>query len=187
MRRVKSGVAGLMFGGWLAACGGGQPEAAAPNASNAPGPTAAITLEKAPESGQVDKVGQLDGAKPDGANDYAFLVSADGAIKAVFLVTVDETGRANGRYQADTLIGDQEVPKEVSTKWGKNTAGLAVAENGTVLNAPDGSIPPLAAGPHKLTLYISSAPLLTPGTKLRVHVQRPDGSVDSGATLVLAP
>lgn len=66
-----------------------------------PAPFKAITLEKASDSGQVDKVGETDGAlKPDGVNDFAFALSTDGPVKALFLVAVDANGRSNGRYQA---------------------------------------------------------------------------------------
>ena len=74
-------------------------------------------------------------------NDLAFALSTDGPIKAILLVAVDGTGRSSGRYQADTLIGDQEVPKEVAIRWGANTAGLGVAERGALVNTPDGAIP----------------------------------------------
>ena len=177
-------LAGLVVASLAFACGG-QPEPVTPAAS-APAPFKAITLEKAPDSGQVDKVGEKDGAlKPDGVNDLAFALSTDGPIKAILLVAVDGTGRSSGRYQADTLIGDQEVPKEVAIRWGANTAGLGVAERGALVNTPDGAIPALPDGPHSLVLYIAQAKVLTPGTRLRAFVLRPDGTVDAGATVTL--
>lgn len=169
---------------FLIGCGGAPAESTPPPAT--PAPFKAITLEKAPDSGQVDKVGETDGAlKSDGVNDLAFALSTDGPVKAIFLVAVDANGRSNGRYQADTLIGDEEVPKDVAIKWGANTAGLGVSEHGNLVNTPDGSIPALPPGPHSIVLYIAPAKVLTPGTRLRVFVQRTDGTVDAGATIAL--
>src|SRR5471030_2971772 len=96
---------------FLVACGGEPPLPPATPAA----PVANIKITKAPDSGKVDRVGAADGAlKPDGINDHSFAVEADGPIKAIFLVAVDEAGTSNGRYQADTLVGDEEVPKAVA-------------------------------------------------------------------------
>ena len=53
----------LLAGVLLIACGGGAAEPVTP----AGVPTTGATLEKSPDSGQVDRVGAADGAlKPDG-------------------------------------------------------------------------------------------------------------------------
>jgi len=167
----------------LLACGTPAPPTTPADPAN---PATRLTLALAPDSSKVDRIGALDGAiKPDGVNDYAFAVGFDGAIKAIFLAAVDETGKSNGRYQADTLIGDQEVPKEVSVKWGGGTAGLAVFENDKLLNEPSGALRPIGEGAHRLVLYIAMVPQLTPGTRLRVFIQRPDGVVAAGDIVTL--
>lgn len=68
---------------------------------------------------------------------------------------------------------------------GPNTTGLGVAEHDALANTPDGAIPALGPGSHALTLYIAPSATLTPGTKLRVYVQRPDGQIDAGPTVAV--
>jgi hypothetical protein len=171
---------------FLGACGGeaaAVPPATAASAAAVTGTTFA-TLEKSPDSGTVDRVGPDDGAlRPDGVKDVSFVTQVDGPIAAVFLVSVDEQGGPNGQYQADTLVGDVTGPTEIGAKPGSGTSGLGVAEGDKMLNAKDGSLPALGAGPHRLTLYVAASATLKPGTKLRVYLQRPDKSLISGATL----
>ncbi len=168
----------------LVACGSAPAVSAEAPAPRPTGAAAIVTLQRSADSGQVDRVGAVDGAlAPDGVKDLAFAVEAEGPIASLFLVAVDDSGRSNGVFQADTLVGDAEVPKSVAMKWGSGTAGLGVAEGGKLLNAPDGSLAPIGPGHHELVLYISQAAALKAGTKLRVFVQRPDRTVVAGNTL----
>ncbi len=164
----------------LVACGGSQ--APAPQAAPVT-PEAAFTLEKSADSAQVDRVGPGDGAGPDGTNDLGFVATLDGPVAAIFLVAVDAGGKPDGSFQADTLVGSTEVPAELGAKPGSGTSGLGVLEGDKVVNAKDGSLEPLGAGPHRLTLYVAPSPAITAGTKLRVYLQRPDKSLVSGPTV----
>jgi hypothetical protein len=159
----------------------GSPTATPSSGSAASG--SAPTLEKSPDSGQVDRVGPSDGALgPDGTNDLAFVAQADGPISAIFLVGVDDGGKPTGTFQADTLVGATESPPELGAKPGNGTSGLGVVESDKMLNAKDGSLEELGAGPHRFTLYIAPSPAVA-GTKLRVYLQRPDKSLVAGGTV----
>ena len=167
---------GLSFSS-LVACGGGAP-AAAPTATNA------ATLEKSPDSGQVDRVGPGDGAlKPDGVKDLAFVTQVEGPIAALFLVSVDEQGKPTGQFHADTLTGQDEGPRLLGSKLGGATGGIGVFEGDKLLNNPDGALSEMSAGRRRLTLYVAPAPSVQSGTRLRVYVLRPDRTVAAGATL----
>ncbi len=144
----------------------------------------ALTLERSPDSGQVDRVGADDGAlHPDGVKDLAFVAQVDGPISAVFLVSVDEHGKATGQYQADTLVGDQAGPADLGGRAGGTTSGIGVSDGGQLVNAKDGSLAPMGAGAHRLTLYVAESATLKAGTKLRVFFLRPDRSLVAGGTL----
>lgn len=172
----------------VAGCGGGGAETAKPVNAPAIDTTAVVTLGKAPDSGQVDRIGAADGAlAPDGVKDLSFVVEVDGAIESFFLLAVDESGKANGAYQADTLVGEAEVPKDISIKWGKGTAGLGVAEGDKLLNAPDGSVAPIGPGHHKLVFYVSASSAITPGTRLRAFMLRPDKAIVASNILTHQP
>ena len=175
MRRLGSLLPLVML-----SCAGNPPPA--PEAAVAPG--AVPTLEKAPDSGQVDRVGASDGALgPDGTNDLGFVTTFEGAVAAIFLVGVDDNGAPLGSFQADTLTGEVESPQELGARPGHGTSGLGVLEGGQILNAKDGSLPIQAAGAHRFTLYLAPSPAVTPGTKLRVYLQRPDSSLVAGAVV----
>jgi hypothetical protein len=166
----------------LSACAGGTLPAEAPSPA-ATGGTAGATLGKAPDSGKVDRVGTADGSlAPDGTNDLSFTSDVDGAVAALFLLSVDESGAPTGQYQADTLVGQTESPKELGAKPGSGTSGLGVVEGEKMLNAADGSLSELGPGMHRLVLYVAPSPGLPPGTRLRVYVQRPDKTLIAGAT-----
>ncbi len=168
--------------------GGGGADAAKPVNAPAIDTSAVVTLGKAPDSGQVDRIGAADGAlSPDGVKDLSFVVEVDGAIESFFLLAVDESGKANGAYQADTLVGEAEVPKDISIKWGKGTAGLGVAEGDKLLNAPDGSVAPLGPGHHKLVFYVSASSAIAPGTRLRAFMLRPDKAIVASNVLTHQP
>jgi len=139
------------------------------------------TLEKSPDSGQVDRVGPSDGAlDPDGTNDLGFITRIDGPISALFLLAVDESGKPTGTFQADTLVGHAESPPELGAKPGVGTAGLGVFDGEKALNAKDGSLETVSAGPHQLLLYTAPSSAVSVGTKLRVYALRPDKSLVAG-------
>src|SRR4051812_15876589 len=134
----------LTFLGWvfpalLIACGGEEssaPPAATPAAVPKAAPSTVVTLEKSPDSGQVDRVGPDDGAlRPDGVKDVAFVMQVDGPVAAFFLVSVDDQGAPTGHYQADTLVGDQPGPEQLGSRSGGTTSGIGVVENDKLLNA----------------------------------------------------
>ncbi len=129
-------------------------------------------------------MGPTDGAlTPDGRNDLGFAIQTEGPIAALFLVAVDETGKPNGTYQADTLIGQAESPRELGTSTGGSTAGLGVFDGDKPLNTDQGALEGMADGPHRLLLYVSPSSALTSGTKVRVYLQRPDNTLVAGATV----
>ncbi len=180
MRVRWSTLAALALALALAACGG-EGATAAPAAAPSPALSAAMTLERSPDSGQVDRVGADDGAlHADGVKDLSFVTQVDGPLVSVFLVSVDDQGKPTGQYQADTLVGDQAGPPELGGRPGGTTSGLGVVDGGRLLNAKDGSLAPLGAGPHRLTIYVAESATLKPGTKLRVYFQRPDRSLVAG-------
>jgi hypothetical protein len=98
-------------------------------------------------------------------------------------VSVDDQGKPTGQYQADTLVGDTVGPPELGAKPGRGTSGIGVAENDRVLNQPDGSLPLLPAGPHRLTLFVAESATLTSAQRLRVYVLRPDRGLVGGGVL----
>ena len=173
----------------LAACGGD------PKEPKVPGPTTTTTtttmaagdkttvtaFAKAPDSLKVDKVGGSDGAlKPDGNMDAAYSVEIDGPVTALFVLSSDASGAPNGEYDADTLVGGQDIPKDVGvTLKGHNTAGLGVFEGDKLVSAADGSLN-LPAGKHKLTIYFANTGVLTPGASVVIFAQGADKSVVKG-------
>lgn len=161
-----------------AACGGPATPGAVPAAG------AAATLERSPDSGQVDHVGAADGAlAPDGINDLAFTSEVDGPLTALFLVTVDDQGKPTGQFHADTLVGQDEGPRLLGSKLGGQTSGIGVFDGGRLLNGADGALPQLGAAHRRLTLYVAPSPAVRSGTKLRVYVLRPDRTVAAGSIL----
>ena len=157
------------------ACGACAPSPGSPTS------TTRATIERSPDSGQVDRVGAADGAlAPDGNKDLAFRCQVAGPITALFLVTVDESGNPTGAFQADTLVGAAESPRELGAKPGAGTIGLGVSEGNRLLNVPDGSLPLLGAGIHDLVLYVAAPDTVQVGTRLRLFVMRPDTSVLAG-------
>lgn len=164
----------------LIGCAGGP----AANVAEPAAQGTTISLEKSADSGQVDRVGPNDGAlSADGTNDLGFAVSVDGPIAALFLVAVDESGKPNGTYQADTLVGLSASPTELGAKPGSGTAGLGVFDGAKPLNTKEGALDAMGDGPHQLTLYVAPSAAVTSGTKLRVYAQRPDKSLVAGATV----
>lgn len=140
------------------------PAASTPPAPPAPPPAKGKFNSAAlgAKSGQIDKVGAKDGAfTPDGVKDVIFDVELDGPATAIAVQSVDEKGEPNGAFAADTYVGTQPIPPEVAStlKPGKATAGVAIYENDKIVNKKDGSIAPLAAGTHKLSIHISAKDL----------------------------
>ena len=156
-----------------------------PSLKAAPG---TIVLAQAPESGKVDRVGPDDGAlRPDGVPDVAFVAEGEGPLIALFLVSVDAQGKPDGGYQADTLVGDTMGPVELGARPGGTTSGIGVVEEGNaLLNAKDGSLTVLRAGPHRLTLYVAQTATLAAGLKLRLYAQRPDGTLVASAAVTIS-
>ena len=172
---------------------------AAPSASAAPTASASATVTppkpamkgtiksftRSALTGTVDKVGEKDGSyKPDGVKDVVFDLDYEGAATAIFVMTTDREGTLTSEFDADCLVGDQVIPGEIAglINTGKSTAGLAIYEGDKLLNGKDGGLAtPLAEGPHKLSLYISSKNY--PKSAVKVFVLLPDGTLVKGPML----
>jgi hypothetical protein len=159
----------------------------APTVSNPPPPLGTVTaFAYSAQSGKVDKVGAKDGNfKPDGVKDTVFDLEYDGMAKAIFVMTTDAEGQLTSEFDADTRVGDEPIPKDLAgiMNLGKNTAGLAVFENGKLVNAKDGGLGKdgLAAGKHKLTLHVSVKEF--PKSPVRVFVLNQEDRVVKGPVL----
>lgn len=160
----------------LTACGQGP---SAPQPSRVFG-----KFDMAPDFLKVDKVGFNDGDfKADGANDTAFTVELTAPVRALFVVVTTADGAPTGDFQADTLVGQEPEPKELTGKGvtqGKSTVGIAVFEGDKLLSKPDGSLPALSAGPHALVIYTSAPAGLKFGTYFRLYAELPDKSFAVG-------
>ncbi len=150
----------------VGACGHTAGEANAPSEVT---PARITTVAFAPDSSKVDKVGAADGALlPDGTPDLAMRVQLEGPVTALFVVATDKFGRPMGKFQADTLVGGQAMPRELAGAHdGKETSGLGVFEGNQLLNSPDGSLSWIGGGPHTITLYVNGTPSGAPD--LRVY------------------
>lgn len=161
---------------------------AAPSAaaSVAPAPPKGkiLSFTRAKTSGTVDKVGDKDGNfKPDGVKDTVFELEYEGAATAIFVMTTDKDGALTSELDADTMIGEQAIPKDIAgiLNAGKNTYGLAVYENDKLANAKDGSLTSLAEGKHKLVLHVSAKEM--PKSAFVAIVLLPDASLVKSAIL----
>jgi hypothetical protein len=173
----------------IAACGGEQPEPKVPGPTTtttttttaAAEKTTIVAFAKAADSMKVDKVGGSDGAlKADGNMDAAYTLEIDGPVAALFVLSSDASGAPNGEYDADTLVGAQDLPKDIGvTLKGRNTAGLGVFEGDKLVSLADGSVT-LGAGKHKLAIYFANTGVLTPGGSVVVFAQAPDKSIVKG-------
>ena len=131
------------------------------------------------ENLQVDKIGMKDGQlRPDGNRDHAFSAMIDGPFDALFLIETNPKGDPIYGYRADTLVGSEDLPKELGgvVDTGTMTIGMAVSENGKFINGETGSVS-LAAGPHQLKLYAPNTNLLAAGDFLRLYVRTPGGGL----------
>lgn len=180
----------MFLGLILVACGGGGGETATGGATTptsttaGPAPAPGLAVSWSPDNRKVDKIGQADGAiKPDGQNDVVVIADVQGPAKALYIASVTAKGEPTGDYQADTLVGGEDQPVDLSLAGpaGKETSGLVAFENGKVLNAADGSLRDLSAGLHKLTIHIVDHKSIKDG--IRLYVQRPDGTLASSPTL----
>lgn len=169
--------------------GGGTPPSVATNDTNkplvpAPDASPGFSLAWHPDSRKVDRFGSADGAtKPDGAKDVVVVAEMDGPATALFVTTVTDKGEPTGDFQADTLVGDETQPIELSLvgPQGKTSAGLFVFEGDQSLNATDGSLKPIPSGHHKLTLYFADHPSVKDG--IRLYALSPDGSLKKSPIL----
>ncbi len=144
------------------------------------GAAQAGTAAPAADSMKVDKVTGHDGPiETDGSNDGAVSLSVDGPVAAIMLLTCDKSGAPESGQQWDTYVAGQKVPAATKAPYedGDATWQLGVFENGKLLNDKKGSLTPLGAGPHKLTLYASDSGYFTKDNHFVVFVERPDHSV----------
>jgi hypothetical protein len=157
------------------------------SASVAPPPAMKGTIHafaRAATSGTVDKVGDKDGNfKPDGTKDVVFDLDYEGTATAIFVMTTDKQGALTSELDADTIIGEQAIPKELAgiLAAGKHTYGLAVYEGDKLNNGKDGALTPLAEGRHKLALHLS--PKEFPKSAVMAIVMLSDGTLVKSAVL----
>ena len=137
----------------------------------------------APDSGTVDRVGRGDNAlAPDGLLDQSIMLTVQGPIYQLAIISTDGSGAPAGGDQNDTIVGSQPIPASIGTsfRFGYQTWVLGVYENGRLLNNPDGSIPLMSPGPHTLTAYFS------PGAGFGTRHERPVAVLEDG-TLSIGP
>ncbi|WP_394828341.1 hypothetical protein [Pendulispora albinea] len=168
-------------------------------ASSAPAPAASssvevhstgasiASLQVAPESLQVDKVGGRDGyLYPDGLRDLVFTADVTGPISAFFLLSTDERGEPNGFFRTNTLTRAEEAPKEFGgmLELGRMTPGLGVYEEGKPLNKDSGAVN-VPAGRHLLKLYTSNPGNVTSRSYLRLFGVLADKSIVKSPILAI--
>jgi len=145
------------------------------------------SLQIAPESLQVDKVGGRDSfLYPDGLRDLVFITDVTGPISALFLLSTDDRGEPNGFFRTNTMVSNEEAPKEFggTLELGRMTTGIGVYEEGKAINRANGSIL-LAPGPHHLTLYTSNPGTLQSGRHVRLFAVLADKAVVKGPILAI--
>lgn len=131
---------------------------------------------------EVDRVSIGAAARPDGVQDMVFETAIAGPIASVVLVTSDETGQTCCGQQWDTLVDDQQVPTSIGSFYerGGDTWVLGIEQDGELLNEEGGALPEIDADCSALRLVAGLPPMTLDGLSLRVHVVRPDGSVEAG-------
>lgn len=131
------------------------------------------------ENLQVDKVGMKDGQlHPDGNRDHAFSATIDGAFDAVFVIETNQKGEPIYGYRADSLVGSEELPRELGgvIDTGTMTIGLAVSENGKFISGESGSVS-LPPGIHQIKIYSPNTNTLVAGDFIRLYVRTASGAL----------
>jgi len=132
----------------------------------------------ATDSLTMDKVGMRDGELvPDGAKDLAFDAVVLGPVTQLFIFQTSDKCEPAGAFRADTLVGQQEAPKELGgdLELGRLALGMGVAENGKFINREGGSIPQLSAERHTLHIYVPNTNAFVAGTHACLFALQPDG------------
>ncbi len=147
--------------------------------------TRVVDVKVSPDAFKVDKVGGGDGSvEPNGVPDCVLEVNVEGPALGLILVAKDERDAPIAQW--DTLTGKDTLPSNAGlySTHGDTTAGMVVMEGGVRKTRSDGSLPPIAAGVHTLTIYaeIRDVPQLK---KIELLLQRNDGSLVRGATIPL--
>jgi hypothetical protein len=140
---------GMVSALWLSGCA----------MSRESGPPGIGETTIASETFTVDRVSTADdGLEADGELDAVLSAEVTGPVTALLLVSVNDAGEHLFDEVWDTIVGTSEFPTEIGAHFetGGETWVLGVEENGVMLNRADGSLAPLSAGPHALTLYASS-------------------------------
>jgi hypothetical protein len=153
-----------------------------------------VSAAASPDSGSIDLVGIDDGDfAPDGQMDIVIDAVVLGPARG-FLVnaTTDASGTVSvSNLFNDTLAGPQRIydpANPTSYSLGSDTPGIAVYEDGRLLNNSDGSLPPLTPGSHALTLEFQDllAGLgVAPDHYWRVELLQTDGAIDSGPVVTV--
>jgi hypothetical protein len=141
-------------------------------------PAQIVSFGVATDSLTVDKVGMRDGELvPDGAKDLAFDAVVLGPITQLFIFQTSDKCQPAGAFRADTLVGQEEAPKELGgdLELGRLALGMGVAENGKFINREGGSIPPLSAERHTLHIYVPNTNSFQAGTHACLFALQPDG------------
>ncbi|MDB4993225.1 MAG: hypothetical protein JWM74_657 [Myxococcaceae bacterium] len=144
-----------------------------------------IAVKLGPDAFTVDKVGGGDGSvEPNGVPDAVLEANVEGPALGLILVAKDERDAPIAQW--DTLTGKDTLPPNAGlySTHGDTTAGMVVFEGGVRKTRTDGSLPPIAAGAHTLTIYVEirDVPQLK---KVELLLQRNDGSLVRGATMPL--
>jgi hypothetical protein len=140
----------------------------------------------APDSHQVDKVSPRDGAiASDGAKDAAFDLTVTGPLSALAIIVTDANGKGTSNQIWDSIVGTDPIPAGMMVGFsvGSQTWQVGVFEGDTLLNRPDGRLPPLD-GTHQVRLYASDSGYFKPGTSFRLIAELPDGSLTLGPVFV---
>jgi hypothetical protein len=156
------------------------------NAGGPVGSTKVTALSVDPENLNVDKVSMRDGGiRPDGNRDLVFRTTVEGPADALYLVSVSDKGAPQYGFRADTISGHEELPSELGNvvDIGSLTVWIAVVEDGRFINADNGGLGNLAAGPHSLKLYVPNTGNLRPGSHLRLYARAPSGGLAGGPVI----
>jgi hypothetical protein len=144
-----------------------------------------IDVKLAPDAFKVDKVGGGDGSvDPNGVPDAVFTATIEGPVLGLILVAKDAHDAPIAQW--DTLTGKDTLPTGAGlySTHGDSTAGIVVYEGDVRLTRTDGSLPPLAAGPHTLVLYVEIRDVPQMKT-VELLLQRSNGTIARGVTMPL--